>query len=223
MTDSTAMVIEVEQRSSLGSSAVGKLRREGKIPGIVYGGAKGAVAIAVAQRPLEDLLRHGGHRLVRLRIGGEEEQGDAMVKEVQSDPISGLPLHVDFIRIESGHKVHITVEVVLKGDCVGVRHGGRLDFPSRMLALEVLPNEMIDLIEVDVSELEVGEHVTVADLAAKLPPSGKLLEDAHRVVVLVERPRAAPVEGEAEAAPAAAEKAEPELIKTKGKAEEEGD
>jgi large subunit ribosomal protein L25 len=220
MAESTAVVVEVEQRSALGSSGVGKLRRQGRVPGVVYGGGKQPISIEVGERALQDILRHGIHRLFRLRVGGEEEQGDAMIKEVQSDPISGRPKHVDFIRVESGHKVHITVSVVITGDCVGVREGGRLDFTSRELALEVLPREMVDRVEVDISDLGLGKHLTVADLAPLLPPSGKFLEDPHRVVVVVEKPRAA-LEELPGAAPAAGEAAEPELIKTKGKAEEE--
>jgi large subunit ribosomal protein L25 len=220
MAESTGMVVEVELRSALGSSGVGKLRRQGRVPGVLYGGGKQPVPIVVGERALVDILRHGGHRMFRLRIGGEEEPGDAMIKEVQSDPISGRPKHIDFIRIESGHKVHITVAVVLSGDCIGVREGGRLDFTSRELALEVLPREIIDRIEVDISDLELGKHLTVADLAPLLPPSGKLLEDPHRVVVVIEKPRAA-LEEEVAAAPVSGQPAEPVLIKTKGKAEEE--
>jgi large subunit ribosomal protein L25 len=132
-------------------------------------------------------------------------------------------LHVDFIRITRGQKVHVTVPIALSGDCHGVREGGRLDFVSRELEVEILPKDMIDRLEVDISDLDVGAHLTVSDIASLLPASGRFLEEPHRVVVLVEKPRGAEVEegAEEEEELETGEPAEPELIRTRGKAEEE--
>ncbi len=219
MAESTATVIEIQPRAVFGSEAAGRLRRQGLIPGVVYGGGKEAVSFTVERTSLDEALRHGLHRIVELRVKGGDDSSEAMVKALQTDPFNGQVLHVDMIRIERGHKVHITVPVVLTGSSAGVRQGGRLDFACRQVELEVLPQEMVERLVVDISEMEIGAHITVADLAPLLPPSGRLLDDANRVVVLVERPRAAEPE-EAVAGAVAAEPAEPELIRTKGKAEE---
>lgn len=222
MTDSEGMMIEVEPREGRGSLEAGRLRRKGLIPGVVYGGGKETVAVSVDGEKLDTMLRHGGQRIFKLRISSSDESGDAMIKDMQSDPISGKPLHIDFIRIETGHKVNVMVQIVVTGDCVGVREGGRLDFVSRELEVEVLPKDMIAELVVDVSDLHVGTRLTVADIAALLPASGRFLEDAHRLVVQVEKPRTAEAELAAEAEElAAAKPAEPELIRTRGKAEDE--
>jgi large subunit ribosomal protein L25 len=222
MTVSEGVMIEVEPREGRGSSEAGRLRRSGRIPGVVYGGGKETVPVSVDAERLDAMLRHAGQRIFKLRISTQDEGGDAMIKEMQTDPISGRPLHIDFIRIERGHKVQVTVPIVLDGDCVGVREGGRVDFVSRELDVEVLPKDMIEELRVDISELHAGEHLTVADIASLLPPSGRFVEDAHRLVVMVEKPRSAEAEAAAEAEEAAASgPAEPELIRTRGKAEEE--
>jgi large subunit ribosomal protein L25 len=144
-----------------------------------------------------------------------------MIREIQKDPISGHFLHIDFIRITAGQKVHVRIPVELTGDCLGVRQGGRVDFISRELAVEILPGEMFDKFSVDLSTLDVGHHVSVADLQSVLPPSARFLEDPHRMVVVVEAPRAE-VEAAAPAGEAViAEAAEPEVIR-KGKVEAEG-
>jgi len=222
MTDSEGVMIEVEPREGRGSSEAGRLRRKGQIPGVVYGGGKETISVSIDAEKLETMLRQGGQRIFKLLIPSRDEGGDAMIKDMQNDPISGKPLHIDFIRIETGHRVNVTVPIVLGGDCVGVREGGRLDFVSRELEVEVLPKDMLAELQVDVSELHVGTHLTVADIAPLLPPSGRFLEDANRIVALVEKPRTAEAEAAAEVEEsAAAGPAEPELIRTRGKAEDE--
>jgi large subunit ribosomal protein L25 len=114
------------------------------------------------------------------------------------------------------------------GDSVGVRHGGLLDFVTREIQIEVLPRELPEKIEVDISDLDLEQHVTVGDLASLLPKSARLLDDPNRVVVTIEAPRGAKVEGEGEEGEEAGpslvitEQAEPEVIR-KGKAEETGE
>ena len=113
--------------------------------------------------------------------------------------------------------------VELVGDCVGVRHGGRVDFVSRELEIEILPREMFDKFVLDITNLEVGEHLTVSDLLTQLPENAKFLEDESRVVVVVETPRIveeAVKEEELEEEKVIGEAAEPEVI-GKGKGEEE--
>jgi large subunit ribosomal protein L25 len=196
------------------------MRRVGQIPAVLYGGDRPPVSISVDEHSLRELLKQeaGENTIFLLKLEGTKEERRAMIREIQKDPISGHFLHIDFIRITAGQKVHVRIPVELTGDCLGVRQGGRVDFVSRELAVEILPGEMFDKFSVDVSALDVGHHVSVADLQSVLPPSARFLEDPHRMVVVVEAPRA-----EAEAAVAVgeaviAEAAEPEVIR-KGKVE----
>ncbi|MEJ2190703.1 MAG: 50S ribosomal protein L25, partial [Acidobacteriota bacterium] len=157
-----------------------------------------------------------------LKLKGTSEEREAMIRELQKDPISGRFIHIDFIRITRGQKLHVKIPVELVGDSVGVRHGGRVDFVTRELEVEILPRDMFSHLECDISNLEVGEHVTVAELASQLPESATFLEDEHRVVVVVEPPRLELEEEEEEEEEEAviAEAEEPEVI-GRGKAEEE--
>lgn len=219
MSESNEIVMTVEKRADQGKGASRKLRRAGQIPAVVYGGDRPTLSISVDEHALRELLKGEGgeHTIFLLKLEGSKEERRAMIREIQKDPISGRFTHIDFIRITAGHKVHVRMPVELKGDCVGVRHGGRVDFVSRELQVEVLPRDMFDKFTVDISNLDVGQHISVSDLESKLPPSARILEDSHRVVVVVETPR---LVTEAEAAPAGemviTEAAEPEVIR-KGK------
>jgi large subunit ribosomal protein L25 len=158
-----------------------------------------------------------------LKLKDTDEERLAMIKELQTDPISGQFVHIDFIRITRGHKLTVKMPIELVGDSVGVRHGGRIDFVTREVELEILPREMFDKLVLDISHLEVGEHMTVADLVSQLPENATLLEDVNRVVVVVHAPRLVEELVEEEAIDeemVIEEAAEPEVI-GKGKAEDE--
>ena len=219
MSESNEIVMTVEKRADQGKGASRKLRRAGQVPAVVYGGDRPPMSISVDEHALRELLKGEGgeHTIFLLKLEGSKDERRAMIREIQKDPISGRFKHIDFIRITAGHKVHVRMPVELKGDCIGVRHGGRVDFVSRELQVEVLPRDMFDKFTVDISNLDVGHHISVSDLESMLPPSARILEDSHRVVVVVETPR---LVTEAEATPAGemviTEAAEPEVIR-KGK------
>lgn len=225
MSERSDIVITVEKRPDQGKSMARKLRREGQIPAVVYGGDRPPVNISVDEHALRELLKQeaGENTIFLLKLKGTKEERRAMIRELQKDPISGHFIHIDFIRITAGQKINVGMPVELSGDCVGVRHGGRVDFVSRELQIEILPREMFDKLTVDISNLDVGHHISVSDLDGLLPASARFLEDPGRVVVVVETPRVTAAELEEEAAAEAelviAESAEPEVIR-KGKAEE---
>jgi len=228
MSESADIVLTVAKRPDQGKGMSRRLRRQGQIPAVVYGGDRPPVSISVDEHSLRELLKHaaGENTIFLLKLEGTKEERRAMIREIQKDPISGRYVHIDFIRITAGHKLHVRIPVELVGDCVGVRGGGRVDFISRELEVELLPRDMLDKFTVDISDLDLGHHLSVSDLTGLLPESARFLEDPLRVVVVVATPKAAAAEVEA-AAPVGetviTEAAEPEVIR-KGKVEaEEGE
>lgn len=221
---SPEMTITVELREGRGSAEAGRMRHLGRVPAVVYGGDKPPVAISVDEKSVKEILKSaaGENTIFLLKLKDASEERLAMIRELQVDPISGHFIHIDFIRITRGHKLTVKMPVELVGDCAGVRHGGRVDFVTRDVEIELLPREMFDKFVLDISKLEVGEHLKVADLAGQLPENGRFIDDEERVVVVVEAPRAVVEEEEAaaEAELVTEEGEEPEVI-GKGKAEDE--
>ena len=222
------ITLNVDKREDKGTNPSGRLRAKGRVPAVIYGGDNPSVPISVDDLAVREILKQdaGENTIFLLKLKGTKEERQAMIKELQVDPISGKFIHIDFIRVTAGHKLNVSIRIDLIGDCVGVRNGGRIDFASRDLAVEVLPRHMFDHIDIDVEDMEIGDVVTVADLEDRLPESGKFLEDPTRVVMVVELPRLVEEEEEEDElgleALESEEGAEPEVI-GKGKDEEETD
>ena len=212
------VTLEVTRRENTGKEAAKKLRREGKVPAVVYGGHRDPVAITVDRKAISELIQKGEHGIrsvFLLKMSGTDQQRHAMIKEVRIDPISRKMEHIDFVRVVMDEKVKVTVPVHLNGTAIGVKEGGLLDWQVRELHVECLPTAIPDSIEVDVSPLGAHDYYRVKDLT--LPEGVRVLDDPERVVVGVTIARAEV--SEATTAEVAAV-AEPEVIK-KGKTEEE--
>ena len=215
------VTLEVSGRDGTGKSAVRKLRQQGKVPGVVYGGHRDPVAIIVDRKAITDLIQkseHGVRSVFLLKMAGTDQQRHAMIKDIQIDPINRKMMHVDFIRVVMDEVVRVSVPVVISGSPIGVREGGLLDFQVRELHVECLPNAIPDKVEIDISELGIHHYFRISDLP--LPEGVKVLDDPNRVVVGVTHQRAevvpeVPVEGVEEVAPA-----EPEVISRGKKVEE---
>ena len=223
-TQTPEITITVEAREGHGTGDAGRMRNQGRVPSVLYGGDKPPVAISVDEHAVGEILKGaaGENTIFLLKLKGTDEERLAMIKELQVDRISGKFIHIDFIRITRGHKLTVKMPVELVGDCVGVRNGGRVDFVSREIELEILPREMFDKFVLDITDLEVGEQLRVADLAPQLPENAKFLDDENRVVCVVEIPRIIEEEVEEEVLEDEAvisEAAEPEII-GKGKGED---
>ncbi len=228
-TQTPEITITVEAREGRGTGEAGRMRKQGRVPSVLYGGENPPVAISVDEHAVGEILKGaaGENTIFLLKLEGTDEERLAMIKELQVDRISGKFIHIDFIRITRGHKLTVKMPVELIGDCVGVRNGGRVDFVSREIELEILPREMFDKFVLDITNLEVGELLKVADLASQLPENAKFLDDENRVICVVEIPRVIEEEVEEEALEEEAvisEAAEPEVIgKGKGEDAEEGE
>jgi large subunit ribosomal protein L25 len=205
--------IAVEPRPVTGKNANRQSRRRGKIPAVVYGGGKESVSIEVDRKTFVDMMK--GHvaenPIFLLKLGDKERH--AMIRNLQTDPVSRQVIHIDFQRVMMDQKVRVTVPIGLVGTAVGVKtEGGLLDFVTREVHVECLPGDIPKHLDLDIAGLHVGQHLGVKDLSVA---SGvELLEDPERVIVSIAHARTevAP----AEEAPAVAE---PEVIK-KTKAEE---
>jgi large subunit ribosomal protein L25 len=209
------VTLEVTRREATGKEVAKKLRRDGKVPAVVYGGHREPVAITVDRKSVSELIQkseHGIRSVFLLKMAGSDQQRHAMIKELTIDPISRRMTHIDFVRVVMDEMVKVTIPVHTTGLAKGVKEGGLLDFQVRELHVECLPNAIPDSIDVDITELGGHEYFRVKDL--KLPEGVRVLDDPERVVVGVTYARA-------EVSDAAAEgTAEPEVIK-KGKTDDD--
>ncbi len=204
------LLLTIERREGAGSTKARALRHIGKVPGVLYGHGS-SETIAVDRRALDELLHHGGRTgLVQLQLGGKRFD-TALVREVQIDPVSRRPIHVDLQRVTANETVHTTVPIVTVGTPDGVRNfGGVMDVIVHELEIEGPANKLPDHLDVDVTDLGIHEHITAGEV--KLPSGFKLLTPADAIVVTVEPSKTARALEEAEAG-APVEEAQPELVR----------
>ena len=202
--------LEVELREKLGSRYAARVRNEGKIPAVVYGHKKGPVHVQVEYKPLVALLRDNAH-LIDVVVGGETEH--CVVKDMQWDYLGDTLVHIDFERVDLAEKVTVEVDVVLKGEPKALSEAGAfLDNPLVKIELACRADSIPEKLTVDVSELEAGKAITVADL--ELPEGIKATADAETVIAQVKVAKEEAVEE------TATEGEEPEVI---GKDEKEAE
>jgi large subunit ribosomal protein L25 len=207
-----------EVRTVVGKEGAKRLRRAQRIPGVVYGGPRGPISVAVNPQELLAALGAGDNVLINLSLtGGATRQPSLVIlKELQRDPVKGGPLHADFMEISMERKIRVEVPLALAGEPTGVKNkGGILEHALRQLFVECLPLSIPERIQVDVSGLDVGHAIHVRDLT--VAEGIRILDDGGRVVASVLAPVAEEV-----AAPAEEEKpAEPEVVGKKEKEEAE--
>jgi large subunit ribosomal protein L25 len=189
------------------------LRRGGQLPGIVYGAGGAEVAVAVELRAFERSgLSGAGSHIVRFASADANLNGDmAIIREVQVNPLSGRAIHVDFLRIDMSKPVDAFVPLAFVGKPAGVVNGGILQPLRRELEVRALPDRLPNAIEIDVSPLEIGDSIHVADL--KLPEGVEALDIQENFTLVTVVPPAveeapAVVEAAVEGAPAAGAPAE---------------
>jgi large subunit ribosomal protein L25 len=184
-TDTTAL--KVAGREPGGSRATRRLRREGLVPGIVYGGGEEPLAFQVDARELRQALAHAG-AVLDLTIDGAGAT-PVVLKELARHPVNGETLHIDLLRVRLDQAIQSTVVLELTGveDAPGVKEGGVLEQITREITVEALPTEIPDSLEHDVSGLQIGDTVTLATVTA---PSGvTLVDDPETVIATVTPPR----------------------------------
>lgn len=179
----------VAARDDLGSRASRRLRREGLVPGVLYGSGE-PVSISVPERELRRALTGAGglHSILDVEIDGKGKTHASILKNYQVDPIRGGVTHVDLQEVRLDQPIHAAVTVHLIGgeDAPGVREGGVLSQPLREVSVEALPLEVPEHLEIDVSGMEIGGTLRIADMTA--PDGVTLLDDPETVVATVTAP-----------------------------------
>ena len=203
-------VLIVPKRDTFGKAAIRELKQSGMIPAVVYGLTEPPVAIAISPKAVARVLASdtGMNSVMFLQREGTDIKRHVIIKDLQRDPITGRLRHVDFMRVDMTLKVRVKVPVRLLGTSIGVKgQGGVLDFAHREIEVECLPSLIPAHIDVDITNLNVGDSVRFEQLV--LAPNVVITGDAHQVFCSVHGKSAE----EEVAAPAAAE---PEVVK-KGK------
>jgi large subunit ribosomal protein L25 len=213
--------LSASPRAGTGKGVARTLRRNGQIPGVIYGHAREAQALTLNAREFDRLLeRVTASTVIELDLAGKTSR--TLIREIQRHPYKREVLHVDFLELVAGEKVTVDVPIVYVGTPQGVRDGGILDQIKHQLTVEADPTILPEHFEVDVSALTIGHALYVRDV--RVPDGVTVQDDQDSPVALVAAPKAEPTPAEAMpavegAAPEAA--AEPELIR-KSKDEEEG-
>lgn len=213
--------LRANMRTVTGKKGARECRQKGLLPGVLYGKGDQTTPVVVNPKELNRVLHtHAGSNvIIRLTL---EEKGDdpktVVVKELQVDTIKGTMRHVDFCHISLDKKIRTTVPFHIVGEAPGIKLGGVLEHTLWELEIESLPLDIPDYVEVDVSGLNIGDSLSVADL--RLPDTIKVVTEPDVAVVSMAAPR---IEAVAEAAPAAeAEEGEPEVITAKSEKKAEG-
>ena len=214
--------LSVEIRDGKGSKKVlSGLRANARIPGVIYGGDKPPVRVALAEKELIVARKRGGvNAVLSLQLGAAVET--VIVKDIQRHPVTDRMVHADFQRISLTRKISAKVPLRIVGEAPGVKNsGGILQYELREISVRALPQDIPHGIDVDVSRLEMNQHIQVKELV--IPAGVDILEAPEHLVVHVTQVKVevaaetAVVPAEGEAAPA-----EPEVASTKGKKDEEG-
>jgi large subunit ribosomal protein L25 len=208
--------LATKPRPGHGTRASARLRRDGLVPGVVYGHKEAVVPLALDRKELETALRHNV-RVVDLQLDGKSET--AVIQEVQYDHLGQGVLHIDFKRVSKDERVRVSVRIELKGTPAGLGGGHVLEQPLHQLHVECPALAIPDQIRVNITNLHAGEPIHVKDLT--MPEGVKAMDPPDLVVVQIATVKveaapapAAPAEG------AAPTSAEPEIVGRRVKEEE---
>lgn len=210
------LTLNVETRAGRGKSVTRKIRREGKLPGVLYG-LGNSQAVTVDPRVLLKLLLTEGGRNQILNLKGQGVDGKhALVKDYQVNPVSRQLVHIDLLEIDVKKKINVTVALNIVGKSIGVAEGGVLNFIERTIEVKCLPTQIPAHIDVDVTALKIGASVHLDDL--QLPEGVEKASHSNPTLITV-----VPPTKEEEAVASLTPTAEPEVITAKKEAPAEGE
>ena len=189
MPDQSSTPLLATVRTPSGSRSARRLRREGLVPGVVYGGGQEPVAFQVGGRELRRALSDAG-AVIDLKLDGGSA-GPVVLKELIRHPVSGAMTHIDLLRVRLDVAIQSQVTIELTGaeDAQGVKVGGILEQPLREVTVEALPNDIPDTIRHDVNEMDIGDTLTVSALVA--PQGVTILTEPDTLVAALSASRMA--------------------------------
>jgi large subunit ribosomal protein L25 len=198
--------IVVKPRDAGGSRAARRLRREGFIPGILYGHGQSATPIAVEPHVMREALSTGAgmHTVLSITIEGVRGTRKAIIKEIELHPTKSSAVHIDLQEIRLDEIIESVVAIRFEGESKGVKAGGVLDESLREVSVKARVTDIPEYLALDISSLDVGDHGTVGDL--QVPDTIVVLDDPEQILCSVLAPR------KAEEEVPAAEAAEPEVV-----------
>ena len=204
--------LSIKKRNVQGSSSSRRMRTEGVLPGIMYGSDDEPNPVEMSLHQVEQILKNHNSDTLLIEVDLENEGSTrVLMKEVQYHPVTSSILHVDLQRVVAGKPIQVDIAVELKGEPEGVKSGGLLDHITHTISIECLPKDMITSVEVDISNLEIGNTLSVSDI--KLPSQIKILSDENLLIVSVNAPK---VNDSVDAEDSEAEaSSEPEVINEK--------
>jgi len=182
--------LKAQVRKTTGNGPARALRREGRIPAVLYGPKTDSMLLSIDLKEFEQIVKKAniGSVLLNLQIqNGKTLTRPAMIKELQTHPPTGAFLHVDFYEIDMQRKITASVPVVTRGKCEGLEEGGLLQIVRREIEMFCLPTAIPESIEVDISGLTIGDSIHVREIA--LPGDVELPEDIDFTVITVLAPK----------------------------------
>lgn len=196
-----AIFMEGEPRTDAGKGPNRRLRASGRIPAVLYGGAKETVSLSLDPKAIVGIIRsHGGvNTIFELGVKGAKGKENVMIREYQIEPVEHKLLHADLVRVAMDKELTLDVTIELTGTAIGVKlSGAMMDFITRAVEISCLPKDIPETIVADVSHLELGQYLRASELV--LPPGVKLVSDANVVIAHCVAPKAEEEEKPAEAA-----------------------
>jgi large subunit ribosomal protein L25 len=180
--------LDVLPRDEAGSAVSRRLRAAGMIPGVLYGAGRNAHLFAVEERELRRVLTgdHGLHAILDVVFDGQKTAHHAVLKDYQLDPVRPRLLHIDLHEVRLDQLIQSQVAVDPVGESPGVKEGGVLTLVLREVNVEALPMEVPDRLELDISNMAIGDSLRISDIA--VPAGAKLLDDPEAVVLTVTPP-----------------------------------
>jgi large subunit ribosomal protein L25 len=191
--------LQATVRKTVGNGPARSLRRIGQIPAVLYGAKTEPVLLSVNTRDVEQVLKKGsiGQIILNLVIqNGKKITKAAMIKELQTHPVSGSFIHVDFYEIDMKRQINVMVPIVTKGISKGVELGGLLNIVRREVEILCLPGDIPESIEIDITDLDIGDAIHIEDIA--LGDDIEVSSDINFTVVTVLSPKVEEVEEEEE-------------------------
>jgi large subunit ribosomal protein L25 len=182
------ILLKAEKRNDKGKSVARKLRKEGRIPAILYGRDVEPLPITVSAREWELLSRHVKRNAIlsmELLAGEKAENRPVMVKEVQKECVKDRVLHIDFLQVSMERKIEVEISIHLKGELKGAAKEALVEQHIRSVRVECLPTQIPEILEIDISDLGIGDSIHVGDISL---PGVTMIEGADVAIVTIAHP-----------------------------------